>query len=88
MDEKAIEKLLVGDWASGLRVTTMPQAMGRLGIIDEVDARWHAANAIYDLWQSVLASPEKLQSTASAIGLTDVAQVGALSQRWLEQVVT
>jgi len=88
VDENAIEELLVKDWASGLRLTTVPQAMHRLGIADEVDTRWRIANTIYDLWQSILASPEKTQSAASAIGLKKPSQVEALSQRWLEQVVT
>ena len=88
MDENAIEKLLVDDWASGLRITTVPQAMRRLGFADDLDTRWRIANRIYDLWQSILASPEKIQSAGSAIGLKKPSGLEGLSQRWLEQVVT
>ena len=88
MDEYAIEKLLFNDWASGLRITTVPQAMQRLGIADDVDTRWRIANRIYDLWQSILASPEKIQSAGSAIGLKNSSGLEGLSQRWLEQVAT
>ena len=87
MDENAIEKLLVDDWASGLRLTTVPQAMHRLGFADEIETRWHIANRLYDLWQSILASPEKMQSAASAIGLKNSSGLAALSQHWLRQVV-
>ena len=88
MDEKAIEKLLVNDWASGLRLTTVPQAMHRLGFVDDTEARWRTANRLYDLWQSTLETPGKLQEVASAIGLKSSSEMEALSQSWLEQVVT
>lgn len=86
MVANAIEKLLVNDWASGLRLTTVPQAMHRLGYADEIETRWHIANRLYDRWQSILASPEKMQSAASAIELEDAS--GLDPQHWLGQVVT
>ena len=52
MDDGAVENLLVKDWASGLRLTTVPQAMGRLGIADDIDYRWRVANNLYGHWQS------------------------------------
>ena len=88
MDENAIEKLLVDDWASGLRITSVPQAMHRLGFADDLDTRWRIANTIYDLWQSTLETPDKVQEVASAVGLKNSAEVEALSQHWLEQVAT
>lgn len=86
MDDTAVEKLLVNDWESGLRLTTVPQAMRRLGIADNMDARWRTANRVYALWQSSLETPEKVQEVASAIGLKNSSDREALSQRWLDQV--
>ena len=39
MDQNAIaiESLLIKDWASGLRITTIPQAMRRLGFSNDID---------------------------------------------------
>ena len=88
MDENAIEKLLVNEWSSGLRLTTVPQAMHRLGFADHVDTRWRIANRLYDLWQSTLETPEKLRQVASAIGLKNSSDMQTLSQGWLDQVVT
>lgn len=50
LDENAIEKLLVADWASGLRLTTVPQAMRRLSLTDELDFRSRTAVRLYGLW--------------------------------------
>ena len=61
MDDDAIEKLLVNDWASGLRLTTVPQALHRLGFADDMETRWRIADRHYDLWQSTLESPEKVR---------------------------
>ena len=78
MDEIAIEKLLVDDWASGLRLTTVPQAMRRLGIADEVDARWRMASRFYVDWQSSLETPEKVREVASAVGLKNASDLEAM----------
>ena len=88
LDENAIEKLLVNDWESGLRLTTVPQAMHRLGFADDVESRWRIAGGLYDHWQSTLGSPEKLQEVASAIGLKSSSETETLSQHWQKQVVT
>jgi len=88
MDAIAIEKLLVNEWASGIRLTTVPQAMHRLGFADDVDNRWRTADRLYDLWQSTLETPEKIQEVASTIGLKNSPDLEAFSQHWLEQVVT
>lgn len=88
LNETAIEKLLVDDWASGLRITTVPQAMGRLGFEDDPEARWRMVDRLYGLWQSSLETPEKVQEIASAIGLKNSSEREALSHRWLDQVGT
>ena len=44
MGKSDIEKLLITDWTSGLRITTVPQAMGWLGLADDPDLRWEIAN--------------------------------------------
>ena len=88
MDENAIEKLLVDDWASGLRLTTVSQAMRRLGFADDLDTRRRIANRLYGRWQSTLGTPGKVKEVASAIGLKDSSELEALSQRWLAQVGT
>ena len=88
MDEKAIEKLLVDEWASGLRITTVPQVMQRLGFADDMEARWRIADRLYNHWQSILATPEKAQEVMSAIGLEHSYELEVLSQGWLKQVVT
>ena len=88
MDENAIEKLLVADWASGLRLTTVPQAMRRRSLTDELDFRSRAAVRLYGLWQSSLGTPEKVQEIASAIGLKESSDLEALSQGWAGQIGT
>ena len=60
--------------------------MGRLGIADDIDYRWRMANNLYGHWQSSLGTPEKVQEVASVIGLSRASDIGALSQRWLDQV--
>ena len=79
LDDGAVEKLLTKDWSSGLRLTTVPQAMGRLGIADDIDSRWCIANNLYGHWQSSLGTAEKVQEVASVIGLSSASDIGALS---------
>ena len=59
MDESAVERLLISDWALGFRITTVPQAMDRLGFADDLEARWELANRIEALWRRSLETPEK-----------------------------
>ena len=86
MDQNAIEKLLISDWASGLRITTVPQAMRRLGIADDIDQRWAMANHMDALWHSTLEAPEKIQEVNSAIGLTTAEDQAGLTEHWRDQV--
>ena len=60
--------------------------MGRLGIADDIDYRWRMANNLYGHWHSSLGTPEKVQEVASVIGPNSASDIGALSQRWLDQV--
>ena len=61
MGKSDIEKLLINDWASGLHITTLPQAMGQLGLADEPDLRWEVANHMDAKWHSSLEIPEKVK---------------------------
>ena len=86
MDEQAIEKLLISDWASGLRITTVPQAMNRLGYADDLEVRWNIVSRMDELWHSALETPEKVQEVNAAIGLIAGQDRAALSQHWRNQV--
>ena len=88
MDQNAIdiESLLIKDWASGLRITTIPQAMRRLGFSDDIDQRWEMANHMDSLWHSTLEAPEKIQEVNSAIGLTTAEDQAGLTEHWRDQV--
>ena len=88
MDENAVEKLLIGDWASGLRITTVPQAMNRLGFADDLKIRWEMSNRMDALWHSTLETPEKIQAVNSAIGIMTDEERAALAQYWRDQVAT
>jgi len=88
MDEKAVERLLISDWASGLRITTVPQAMSRLGFADDLETRWGMANRMDALWHSTLETPEKVREVNSAIGMMTDEERAALSQHWRNQVAT
>ncbi len=88
MDENAIEKLLIDDWASGLRITTVPQAMQRLGMADDLERRWEIANRMDAMWHSALEAPEKLQEVNLALGRTTEAEQAGLAQSWPEQVAS
>ena len=82
----AIESLLIKDWASGLRITTIPQAMQRLGFADDIDQRWEMTNHMDALWHSTLEAPEKIQEVNSAIGLTTEEERAGLTEHWRDQV--
>lgn len=88
MDENAIEYLLIKDWASGLRITTIPQAMHRLGMADDLEQRWETASRMDVLWHSALETPEKLEEVHLALGrITEEEQAG-LAKSWPEQVAS
>ncbi|MCH7736485.1 MAG: hypothetical protein IH872_03685 [Chloroflexi bacterium] len=86
MDQDSIEKLLISDWASGLRITTVPQAMRRLGFADDPEQRWEMANRMDDRWHRTLETPEKVQEVGLAIGLITEGDQADLSQHWRDQV--
>ena len=86
MGENAIEQLLVSDWASGLRITTVPQAMRRLGMADDLEQRWEIANRMDALWHSTLETPEKLHEVNIAIGQITEKEQSGLSSSWSGQV--
>ena len=86
MDESAVERLLISDWALGLRITTVPQAMDRLGFADDLEARWELANRIEALWRRSLETPEKVQEINLAIGLMTSEERSAFPQHWRDQV--
>ena len=86
MDENAIEQLLVSDWASGLRITTVPQAMHRLGMADDLEQRWEIANRMDALWHSTLETPEKIREVNMAIGQITEEEQASLLKSWPDQV--
>ena len=63
-----LEKLLVQEWSTDLRLTTIPQAMGRLGMADDSGLRWEVANRLEPAWRNALISPEKRRQVAAALG--------------------
>ncbi len=88
MDKNAIEKLLISDRASGLRITTIPQAMHRLGFSDDLEHRWEMAHRMDALWHSTLETPEKVEAVNSAIGPMNDEDRASLSGHWHDQVGT
>ena len=86
MGQSDTEKLLINDWASGLRITTVPQAIGRLGLADDPDLRWEIANHMDAMWHSSLETPEKVKEGHAAIGLTTEEEEAELLQNWRNQV--
>ena len=82
---EALEEFLIKEWSTGLRLTTVPQAMQRLGIADDAGLRWRVAKRLEALWHQVLTSPEKREQIAAALGrpLDEVRE-----ERWRQQVST
>lgn len=72
--------------ASGLRITTVPQAMGWLGLADDPDLRWEITNPMDAMWHSSLETPEKVKEVHAAIGLTTEEEEAGLSRNWGNQV--
>lgn len=84
-DAERIESLLLQEWTTGLRLTTIPQAMARLGIKDDLRLRWRVASRLEGIWRDALTSPEKLRQIASALGRPyDETQL----EGWRQQVGT
>ena len=89
--EHRLEDVLTSDWSTGLRLTSIPQAMERLGLPDDPGQRLRLAGRLEDRWRGALLSPEKQREILASLGrLPDevLAGEGAFSQRWLDQVGT
>lgn len=84
-DAARLQQLLIQEWSSGLRLTTIPQALQRLGVEDDVNLRWRLARRIGQLWHDTLASPEKRREIARALG-RDLDE--ARDEQWRQQVRT
>ncbi len=82
---RQLERFLAEEWGRGLRLTTIPQAMHRLGIADDPRVRWRVARLLSGWWRNALSSQEKRLEVAAAIG-RDVDEVQ--DERWRQQVVT
>ena len=80
-----LQELLLQEWSSVLRLTTIPQAMQRLGVRDDLRLRWRVAGRLETLWRGALTSPEKRRGIAQALGRPfDESQV----ERFRQQVGT
>lgn len=88
MDQIAIENLLINDWASGLHITTVPQAMHRLGLADDLEQRWAIADRMDARWHSTLETPEKLREVHLALGRIIEEEQAGLAKSWPEQVAS
>lgn len=49
--EERIATMLASEWQEGLRITTIPQAMARLGVSDDEEMRWRIARRLERVWQ-------------------------------------
>lgn len=65
----AVRDLLLKEWAQGLRLTTVPQAMQRLGVADDLHLRWRIAKSVERSWREVFSSPEKRRQVEHAVGV-------------------
>lgn len=63
-----LRRLLLQEWSTGLRITTIPQAMERLGIALNVEGRWRLAQQMEGPWREALLSLEKQEEIADALG--------------------
>jgi len=85
IQEEAVEQLLLQEWSTDLRLTTIPQAMERLGMADRLSVRWRVAKRLEALWRNVLTSPGKREQISAALGRPlDEAR----EERWRQQVST
>ena len=82
---RLLEQLLAEEWGKGLRLTTIPQVMNRLDMVDDPRMRRRVGHRLTEWWQGALASPEKRQEVVAAIG-RDVDEV--LDEHWRQQIVT
>lgn len=85
MDAKHVEEFLLREWTSGLRLTTIPQALQRLGMGDDVNLRRRVGKHLEQLWRDTLTSPEKRRGIAEALG-RDLDEVR--DKQWRQQVGT
>lgn len=49
--EEMVIAFLVAEWQEGLRITTVPQAMARLGLPDDEEARWQVGQRLGRAWR-------------------------------------
>jgi len=80
-----LERLLAQEWSTSLRLTTVPQAMARLGMGRGLEWRWRAALRLERTWRRVLLSPEKQQQIGEALSRQFD---GGDRERWRGQVDT
>jgi len=50
-NEERVIALLLAEWQEGLRITSVPQAMSRLGLSDEEDTRWRIGQRLERAWR-------------------------------------
>jgi hypothetical protein len=89
--EHRLEDVLTSDWSTGLRLTSIPQAMERLGLPDDPGLRWRLAGRLEGQWRGTLLGPEKQREILASLGrLPDeaLAGEGGFSKRWADQVDT
>lgn len=80
-----LERLLLQEWSTGLRLTTIPQAMECLGMAGSLEWRWRVAKQLEGPWRKALLSPGKQRQIAESLGRRfEEAQVA----RWRGQVET
>ncbi|MBI4219305.1 MAG: hypothetical protein HY682_04105 [Chloroflexi bacterium] len=68
MTDAPIENLLIREWKTGARLTTIPQALARLGIPNDSRLRRRIARRLKPRWREVLLSPEKRRRLERALG--------------------
>ena len=49
--EDLVSAFLVAEWHEGLRLTTIPQAMARLGLPDDDETRWRVSQRLERAWR-------------------------------------
>jgi len=75
--EHRLEDVLTSDWSTGLRLTSIPQAMERLGLPDDPGLRWRLAGRLEGQWRGTLLGPEKQREILASLGrLPDEALAG------------
>jgi len=67
-EAQRLQVFLLQEWSQGMRLTTIPQAIQRLGIADERGLRWRVAKGLEALWRDALTRPERRRAIAQALG--------------------